>query len=84
MVLRDQAPDAGQGRLQVGERVTVRTSIQDHAELACRTHLQVIEVHDGDEWPGGVGYSVGYWVGTRARTFGPFGAERLIKGWGTP
>lgn len=69
--------------LAVGDPVTVRTTDRDPIEISLHHHAFVTEVRPAQESAPGTTYMVGH-PGLSERRYGPYGADRLERGWDTP
>lgn len=68
-----------EGRLQVGDRVTVRTTDADPIEIILHRHAVITDVRPAD----GPAYMVGHpWMSNRR--YGPYPDDRLVRGWDAP
>lgn len=69
--------------LAVGDPVTVRTTDRDPVEISLHRHAVVTEVRPASAPPGGAAYMVGH-PDLSDRRYGPYGPDRLERGWDTP
>ncbi len=67
---------------RVGDLVTVRATDQDPIEISTHRHAEVTAV-EGVSGHGTFTYMVGH-PRMSERRYGPYGPEKLIRGWNTP